>query len=109
MSTDNIPGATNFTVSKLYDGIDYHFRPETFWETPSDPLAAILRNVKGRNRRKMIRDHCVAGKLDELYDDLLNNIPNDETRKLLPRIHPTFMGMRKEVDIVTIELVQRNA
>ena len=26
MSTDDIPGATNYTVSKLYNGIDYNFR-----------------------------------------------------------------------------------
>ena len=44
MSTHDIPGSTNFAVSKLYDGIDYDFRPETFWETTPDPLAAILRN-----------------------------------------------------------------
>ena len=68
-------------------------------------LGAILGNIKGRKRRRMIRDYCAAGKLDELYDDLLNNIPNEETRKLLPQIRPTFMGKRKEVDIVTIDLV----
>ena len=70
MSTDNIPGTTNFTVSKLYDGIDYHFRPKTFWETPSDILVAILRNVKGSYRRSMIRDYYAAGKLDELCSEL---------------------------------------
>ena len=30
---------------------------ESFWETAPDPLAAILRNVKGSDRRKMIRDY----------------------------------------------------
>ena len=31
---------------KLYAGIDYEFRPKSFWTAASDPLAAILRNVK---------------------------------------------------------------
>jgi hypothetical protein len=41
---------------KRYAGIDYDFRPESFWVSPSDPLQAILRNVKGRRRREMIRE-----------------------------------------------------
>ena len=53
---------------KLYAGIDYEFRPKSFWTAVSDPLAAILRNVKGRNRREMIRDYYEAGKLDQLSD-----------------------------------------
>jgi hypothetical protein len=32
---------------KLYVGIDYDFRPESFWTTAADPLTAILRSVKG--------------------------------------------------------------
>ena len=49
----------------------------------------------------MIRDYYVAGKLDELYDELLHNIPDEETRKLLPKIHSTFTGKREEVAIAT--------
>ena len=111
MSTDDITGATNFIVSKLYDGIDYHFRPETFWETPSDPLAAILRSVKGSNRRSMIRDYYAAGKLDELCSELLNDSLDEDTRRSLGRIHPSFMGgeylpnyQPHEVEIARIEL-----
>lgn len=37
---------------KLYAGIDYDFRPESYWAPARNPLAAALRNVKGRNRRK---------------------------------------------------------
>ena len=76
---------------KLYDGID-EFRPESFWTAASDPLDAILRNVKGGNRREMIRDYYAAGKLDELSDELLRDSLSDEARISLGEIHPTFMG-----------------
>jgi len=80
------------TEPKLYAGIDYEFRPESFWTAASDPLAAILRNVKGRNRRDMIRDYYETGKLDQLSDELSRNSLSDEARISLSKIHPTFMG-----------------
>ena len=96
---------------KLYAGIDYEFRPESYWATPSDPLVAILRNVKGRNRREMIRDYHAAGKLDQLSDELLSDSVSDEVRTSLGKIHPTFMGGeylpnygKQEVEIARIEL-----
>jgi hypothetical protein len=96
---------------KLYPGIDYEFRPESFWDAPLDPLAAILRNVKGRNRRQMIRDYYAAGKLDQLSDELLRDSLSDEARISLGKIHPTFMGGeylpdygRQEVEIARIAL-----
>ena len=56
------------------------------------PLAAILRDVKGRNRREIIRDYYAAGKLDQLSEELLRDSLNDEVRISLRNIHPTFMG-----------------
>ncbi len=41
------------------------FRPDSYWED-NDPLAAILRNVKGTNRRRMITDYWNAGMIEEL-------------------------------------------
>jgi hypothetical protein len=77
----------------------------------SEPLEAILRNVKGRRRREMIRDYCAAGKLDELCNELLNDSLDEEARRSLGQIHPTFMGAeylpnyrRHEVEIARIEL-----
>jgi len=98
------------TEPKLYAGIDYEFRPESFWTAASDPLAAILRNVKGRNRRDMIRDYYETGKLDQLSDELSRNSLSDEARISLSKIHPTFMGGylpnygRQEVEVARIAL-----
>jgi hypothetical protein len=99
------------TEPKLYPEIDYEFRPQSFWTAASDPLAAILRNVKGRNRREMIRDYYAAGKLDQLSDELLRDSLSDEARISLGKIHPTFMGgeylpnyRREEVEIARIAL-----
>jgi hypothetical protein len=96
---------------KRYAGIDYDFRPESFWAPPSDPLQAILRNIKGRRRREMIRDYYEAGKLEELFDKLLKDSLDDEARNGLSQIHPTFMGgeylpnyRRQEVEIARITL-----
>ena len=39
---------------KKYPEIAYDFRPNSYAE-PTDPLSAILNNVKGENRRQMIK------------------------------------------------------
>jgi hypothetical protein len=95
---------------KTYTGIDYTFAPATYW-SDADPLASIIRNVKGENRRQMIRDYWAAGKLDELDSALLRDEVDDEVRKRLGRIHPSFMGgeylpgyLPGEVEIARIAL-----
>jgi hypothetical protein len=96
---------------KLYAGIDYQFRPESYWAPARNPLEAALRNVKGRNRREMIRDYHEAGTLDQLGESLLADTLDEQSRKNLGLIHPTFMGGeylpdygRSEVEIARIEL-----
>jgi hypothetical protein len=96
---------------KLYSGIDYQFRPESYWSAANNPLEAALRNVKGRNRREMIRDYYKAGKLEELDEPLLADTLAEGTRRSLGKIHPSFMGgeylpnyRRSEVEIARIEL-----
>jgi hypothetical protein len=64
----------------------------SFWAPAGNPLYAVLRNVKGRRRRKMIRDHHAAGKLDELFDELLKDCLDDRSRQSLDQIHLTLMG-----------------
>ena len=96
---------------KLYAGINYQFRPESYWSAADNPVGAALRNVKGRNRREMIRDYHRAGKLEDLSDDLLADTLDEPQRQSLGRIHPSFMGGeylpdygRSEVEIARIEL-----
>ena len=76
---------------KQYPKIDYAFRPEIYW-SDVDPFSAILRNVKGENRRRMIHDHWRAAKLDELDSNLLSEEVDERTRNRLAKIHPSFMG-----------------
>jgi hypothetical protein len=59
----------------------------------------------------MIRDYYAAGKLGELFDELLKDSLDDKARNGLSRIDPTFMGgeylpnyRREEVEIARITL-----
>lgn len=76
---------------KTYRGIRYSFRPPFYWDE-TDPLSAILRNVTGENRRRMITDYWQAGKIDELDPALLRDEASSDTVRRLGRIHPSFMG-----------------
>lgn len=100
---------------KRFKDIDYDFRPRSYCED-ADELAALLRNVKGTNRRQMIRDYWEAGRIDELSEGLLSDSLTSENAEpglleQLGSIHPTFMGgeylpdyRRNEVEIARIEL-----
>jgi hypothetical protein len=97
--------------TKLYAGIDYDFQPESYWAAARNPLEAALRNVKGRNRRGMIRDYHEVGNLEELDPTLLTDSLDSEERESLGSIDPPFMGgeylpssKRGEVEITRIEL-----
>ena len=76
---------------KKYASIRYGFRPESYWQD-ADPLSAILRNVTGENRRRMITDYWDAGRLEELDGALLRDEPDEASKLRLGRIHPSFMG-----------------
>ena len=98
-------------VPKYFPSINYDFRPNSYWGPAASPLEAALRNVKGRNRRQMIRDYHTKGLLPALSDDLLRETLDEGTRRSLDRIHPSFMGgeylpdyRADEVEIARIEL-----
>src|SRR6516162_6323241 len=99
------------SIPKFYSAINYDFRPESYWAPARSPLEAALRNVKGRNRREMIRDYDSRGSLPALSDDLLRDTLDEDMRNRLDLIHPSFMGGeylpnygRDEVEIARIEL-----
>ena len=84
-------------------------RPDSYWTASANSLEAMLRNMKGRRRREMVRDLYAAGKLEGLSNILLSDSLDDEARKRLGKIHPTFMGGeylpdfgRHEIEIVRI-------
>jgi hypothetical protein len=99
------------SLSKVYPAINYDFQPISYWSPAANPLDVALRNVKGRNRREMIRDFYAEGNLEVLCDELLPDTLDEEVRNSIGRIHPSFMGgeylpnyTRHEVEIARIEL-----
>ncbi len=100
---------------KKYLNIDYTQRPLSYW-ADENVLAAILRDVKGTQRRRMITDYWNEGRLEQLHEELLKEKLSDEARTSLGQIHPAFMGgeylpdyTATEVEIARIELESTTA
>ena len=95
---------------KRYKEIDYTFQPESYW-LDSTVLQALLRDVKGVQRRKMIVDYYENGTIDQLEDTLLQASLSEDQRQRFGLIHPSFMGgeylpdcIAGETEIARIEL-----
>ena len=98
-----------------FPGIDYDFQPASYWRD-DDLLAALLRNVKGSERRRMIKAYWQAGKYEHLGDQLKTEQVQEDFRKFLGRLHPDFMGGEYlpdyrpgETEIARIELKSTSA
>ena len=76
---------------KRYRGIKYSFRPKSYWEE-DNVLQALLRDVKGAERRKMIKAYYEGGNFQELEESFTKASLSDEERFRLASIHPMFMG-----------------
>ena len=76
---------------KKYPGIDYSFRPASYW-ADTNPLSAILRNVKGEARRRAIREFWSSRQCEDLDPRVFQEELYGESREGLGRIHPSFMG-----------------
>jgi hypothetical protein len=95
---------------KKYQGIKYNFRPDNYWYDET-VLQSILRDVKGTQRRKMIKDYYERGLFQELEETLTKTSLTDEELKRMVSIHPMFMGgeylpeyIKDETEIARIEL-----
>jgi len=55
-------------------------------------MTALLRNVNGQERRKMIQAYWKEGRLEELNEALLHDTLSEEDRVRLGRVHPRLMG-----------------
>ncbi|MDB4619122.1 hypothetical protein OAH15_00375 [bacterium] len=95
---------------KKYTGINYSYRPDNYWYDET-VLQSILRDVKGTQRRKMIKDYYKRGLFQELEETLTKTSLTDEERKRMASIHPMFMGgeylpeyIKDETEIARIEL-----
>jgi hypothetical protein len=100
-------------VVPVVPGIDLDFRPTSYW-ADADPVSAIVRNIKGQNRRTLARDFIagnVARSLAPIDEGLLEDTSDDALRTSLGHIHPSFMGgeylpadRRHETEIARIVL-----
>jgi hypothetical protein len=74
-----------------YRGIKYSFCPKSYWGE-DNVLQSLLRDVKGAERRKMIKAYYEEGNFQELEDSFTKASLSDEERFRLASIHPMFMG-----------------
>ena len=95
---------------KTYPGIDYTFRPASYW-AETNVRQAVLRNVQGTRRRKLLEAALQQGELDDVPAELQQPEVSAPLRQQLGRIHPSLMGgeylpgyQRDETEIVRIEL-----
>jgi hypothetical protein len=101
-STSNTANSTPKFTPKRFPGIDYTQRPQSYWDD-SSVLHATLRNVKGENRRRLIRDFHSLDQLDQVEPGLAKDVLNTPERESLGRIHPTFLGGEYLPDYRTAE------
>lgn len=98
------------TARKKKNSSGPDFRPASYWKH-ENPLTAILANISGQARRRMITDYWICGNFTALNEELLKDDLPVKVRRDLSRIHPFFMGgeylpgrLPDEVTIVRINL-----
>lgn len=87
---------------KIYWDIHYRQRPESYWLDPN-PLAAVLRNVKGARRRRLLAQRWDEGNLLEVPAELLNESLSEEAIARLERIDRLFSGGENLPDYLPFE------
>ena len=90
--------------------IDLKFRPQSyFWA--KDHGIALLSDIKGANRREIYAQALANDAADTLSPAFAQHALHEEDRRLMGRIHPSFMGGeylpntgRQEVEIARITI-----
>lgn len=67
---------------------DLTFRPQSYWDTPE----MIFANIKGEQRRRMVRKALEHGDAADLPEWMLKDTLTEEERSRTGRIHPFLMG-----------------
>lgn len=82
---------------------DLSFRPETYW--PEDSLRlALLGNVQGEMRRRLILEALELGDAEIPPEGLLQPVLQPDLRDFLGKIHPMLMGGEHLPDYLPTEV-----
>lgn len=78
---------------RVVPGINLDFRPRHYW-ADRDPVSTIVQNIKGQNRREMIRSYVTGAtpQMVEMNDHYLDDTLDARTRSALGSTHPSFLG-----------------
>ena len=76
---------------KRYRGIKHSFRPKSYWNDGNVPQV-LLRDVKGTERRKMIKHYYEQGMFQELDETFTKSSLTEDERNRFGAIHLSFMG-----------------
>ena len=90
--------------------INLRFRPQSyFWA--KDKGIQLLSDIKGANRRRMAEQALQGDVLGELSPQLLAHALQEDDRRFIGRLHPSFMGgeylpstRKQEVEIARITI-----
>ena len=75
-------------------GVDLDFRPTGYGDTV-DPVAAIVQNITGQNRRTMVRrsmTDAAPGGAREVDEEVMADVLDTIGREMIGRLHPSFLG-----------------
>ena len=97
-------------MSRQTYGIDLEFRPTTYFWAKEHGIA-LVSDIKGAQRRRLYAGALESGLTDLIDPDFLSHDLASDQRRLLGRIHPSFMGgeylpnkREKEVEIARITI-----
>lgn len=98
------------TSHAVLTGLDLSFRPDTYWPGDSS-RAALLGNIKGTVRRRLLQQSIEDGNGDVPPEALLEPALTGDLRTFVGRIHPSLMGgeylpdyLETEVEIARVVL-----